>query len=252
MVDPVLKKKSLSKFGRTTNADSGVATTVASFQGTVANETFVTTNLIDEVVCDQADTQTLVIEGHTIDGSGNLTFVVQEATLTGTAPVALSTPLARCTRMYVKAGTFASPASDLTGNVYAYDNTDGQAGGTPTTAAATKCMIVAGQNQSEKCATSISSTDYWFITGLQASCEKGNSATVTVDLEIEVRTIGGVWRPTGQEISLRTGAQSSVFIQFLPYIVVPKNSDVRLVATSNTNDTAVAGRISGFLAKVVA
>ena len=42
------------------------------FQGTVVNETFVSTNLIDSVVSSNgADTQTVQIEGHTICALGD-------------------------------------------------------------------------------------------------------------------------------------------------------------------------------------
>lgn len=120
------KRKSLGKFGRTLNADSNVETTVAQL-GTVgspeSNETFVTTNAIDGVVSAGAsgtDNQVLTIEGHTIDGSGNLTFVVQNVTLTGQTKATLATPLARATRAYVKDGTFGAPATTPEGPCYIY------------------------------------------------------------------------------------------------------------------------------------
>lgn len=34
-------------------------------------------------------------------------------------------------------------------------------------------------------------------------------------------------------------------------LVIPKNTDVRMVALSNTNDTTVSGRIAGILSLVV-
>lgn len=247
------KAKNLTKFGRTSNADSGVATTIAQFQGSVVNETFVSTNIIDSVVSDSAsDTETLVIEGHTIDGSGNLTFVSQEATLTGTTEVTLGTPLARANRAYVKAGTFASPASDLVGNVYIYDNTDGISAGVPVTAAATKCMIVAGSNQTEKCATSISSADYWLINHITVAIPAGAASTVNVEFNFEIRDVanGGVWLPLGVQISLRAGSQS-VYQEIVGYeTIIPKNHDFRAVALSNTNNTEVLCDVSGVLAIV--
>lgn len=247
------KAKSLNKFGRTTNADSAVRTTIGAFQGSVVNETFVSTNIVDSIVSDSAsDTETIVVEGHTIDGSGNLTFVSQEATLTGTTEVTLSTPLARATRAYVKAGTFGSPASDLVGNVYIYDNTDGISSGVPVTAAATKCMITAGDNQSEKCATAVSQSDYWLITSLTVAIAGSSASTVNVEFEIEARDVanGGVWRPLGAKISIRAGSNSVFHENFFPYFIIPKNHDVRAVATSNTNNTEVIADIQGVLAAV--
>lgn len=243
------KSKALNKFGRTVNADTDVKTTVAAFQGSVVNETFVSTNIIDSVVSDSAsDTEVISVEGHTIDASGNLTFVAQQVTLTGTTPVALPTPLARCTRLRVVAGTFAAPASDLVGNVYAYDNTDGETLGVPNTAAATKCMINAGQNTSQKCATSLSSVDYWILTSCYAGMHRSGAAAAAVDIEIEVRQLGGVWIPLGLHLDISTGAQPWKEVLFEPYRVIPANSDVRMVCTASADNQEVSGQISGLLA----
>ena len=155
-VDIISKAKSLAKFGRSENADSGVKTTVGTF-GSVGtpnvNETYSTTNDIDKIVSsDDGDTETLHIEGHTIDASGNLTFVIQTKTLTGQTPATLDTPLARCTRLKVNAsGSFGSPAGDLAGDVYAYAS-DGVTvtSGVPQTNTAVKARITAGINQTEQ------------------------------------------------------------------------------------------------------
>lgn len=251
------KNKSLSKFGRTTNADANVKTTVATF-GSVAtvnvNETFSTTNDIDRVVSSSgSDTsQTLRVEGHYYDGSNNLVFTVQDVALTGQTPAALGTALCRCTRMFVKDGTFASPSTDLVGDVYAYASSGVTVtAGVPQTSTAVKARIIAGQNQTEKCATSVSYQDYWILTQVAASMSKGGGASANVDIEVEVRGQGGVWRPLGFEISLSKGAVSSKTIEIYPHFIVPSNSDVRMIATSDTADTQVSGRITGVLASVV-
>jgi len=252
-----LKHKSLSKFGRTTNADSGTKTTIATF-GSVAtvnvNETFVTTNVIDEVSSSNTnDTEIVTIEGHTIDGSGNLTFIAQDATLTGQTPVTLTTPMARCNRIYVKNGTFASPASDLVGDIYVYAS-DGVTvtAGVPQTSTAVKARIVAGKNQTEKCATSISSVDYWLLTGATVGINKDAGNTVTADFDIEVQERGGVWRPLGLELIARTSGDQKEIIRFEPYLIVPPNSDVRMVVVTNAADTVCTAVISGTLALIEA
>ena len=247
------KSKGLGKFGRTRNADADVKTTVADFQGTVVNETFVTTNIIDAAISTSAnDTGIITVEGHTIDGDGNLTFVVQDVTLTGQTKKALTTPLARATRAYVKNGTFASPASDLQGVVSIYDDTGGQtAGGVPSVAAATKLRIRGdlGLNQSEKAATSISANDYYFIHKVSCGLNKTSGNTVAAgDFDLEVRQLGGVWRSVGMELILRTDSLPSDTVVFEPYIIIPPNSDVRLVVSTNTANTVAAGRFSGVLA----
>lgn len=249
------KSKSLNKFGRSANADTGVRTTVAQFPGTVVNETYVSTNIVDAVVSSSAsDTMTIRIEGHTIDTSGNLTFVVQDATLNGQTEVALATPLARATRLFIKnSGTFDSPqASVFVGNISVYDNTDGITAGVPNTDAAVKLYVVAGQSQSRKAATAISSVDYWFLTSFTAAITGGGPAA-DVEFQIEIRDVanGGVFLPLGAEISLTSSDQTTLPLPFLPLRIVPPNHDVRIVATSSANNTQVSAGAQGYLASVL-
>lgn len=253
-VKHALKPKSLAKFGKTSNADSGVRTTVATFQAdTVVNETFATGNTIDSVIGDNASDagKTVTIEGHTVDGSGNLTFVVQTAVLGNQTRTALTTPLYRATRIFTTKGTFASPATAMVGHVYVYDNTLGAGGatsGTPNEPTATKVMLDAGEQQSEKCATSISSADAWIITRVASGLSRGGGATVNADIDVEVRQQGGVWRPLGLELALRTASLPFKSIELKPYRIVPPNSDVRLIGVSDTANTTLQGSISGWLA----
>lgn len=249
-----LKPKSLIKFGRTANADDGTQTTVAEFQGSVVNETFATSNSIDSIVSSSgSDTETVTVEGHTVDGSGNLTFVVQTATLTGQTAVTLGTPLYRATRAYNAAGTFASPASDLVGNVYVYDATEatGITAGVPDVATATKVMIGAGRQQSEKCATAISQHDAWLITGISTGISRATGGTADVDIDVQIQESGGVFRNTPIEIELRTAATATLYVPCIPFLIAPPNSDIRMVATADTNDTVVSGAINGYLATKV-
>ena len=253
VVDVISKAKSLNKFGTNTTVGTDYET-VAQFQGAVGNETFVSTNLIDSVVSTSgSDTQTIRIEGHTIDGSGNLTFAAQDVTLTGTTEATLSTPLARCNRMFIKAsGTFNSPQAAAVGTISAYDNTDGVASGVPNTAAATKCIIAPTFVQSEKCATSISATDYWLVTDVEVGIGDAGGSANRVTFRIEARDIvnGGVWRPFGRNIVVNIG-QNGVAFRFEPLAIVPKNHDVRVVAKSNTSTAEVFAEIQGYLAQVI-
>lgn len=247
------KKKNLNKFGTNTTVGTSFET-VAQFQNAVANETYVSTNIIDSIVSSNAgDTQTIKVEGHTIDASGNLTFVIQDATLQGQTEVALTTPLARCTRMYVaNSGTFDSPQAAIAGTVVVYDNTDGITAGVPNTDAAVKCLIDAGFTQSEKCATSVSSTDYWFLTDFEAGIGNSGGAANRVTFRVEIRDVanGGVFRPLGRDIVVNVG-QNGVSFKFDPLGIVPKNHDVRVVAMSNSNTAEVFAEIQGILAKII-
>lgn len=255
------KAKSLYKFGR--NRTVGTSwETVAEQQSTEANETFVSTNIIDSIVSSNAgDTQTITVEGHTIDASGNLTFVSQNIALTGQTPATLTTPLARATRAFVApSGTFNSPPAALAGNVSVYDDTDGESSGVPTTASATKLLIIAGETQSEKAATSISQTDYWFIgyfaAGIGVSggnaaigVSGGNAARVTVRMETRDVPNGGVWRPMGVDVALVVG-QPAPPVPFPALRIVPKNHDWRIVAKSDANTAEVFAEAGGVLAAV--
>jgi hypothetical protein len=247
------KAKSLSKFG--TNVTVGTTyETVAQFQGTVASETFVTTNIIDSIVSSSASdtTQTITIEGHTIDVSGNLTFVVQDAILNGQTEVTLATPLARASRLIVKrTGTFGSTPAALIGVVSVYDNTDGITAGVPTTAAATKVLLRAGFTQSNKCQTAISSSDYWFIDSFSAGIGGAGGSADRVTFKVEKRDIinGGPWVPVGREIVVVIG-QNGAHFDFRPYAIIPKNHDVRVSAASNTSTSEVFAEMEGYLAAV--
>lgn len=248
------KAKALRKFGRNETVGTSFET-LAEFQGTVANETFVTTNIIDSIVSDSTSdtTQTIVIEGHTVDGSGNMTFVSQEKTLTGQTEATLTTPLARASRAYVKqSGTFGTTPTDLVGNVYIYDNTDGISSGVPVTAAATKLTIQAGETQSQKAATTISSVDYWIITSFGAAMGiTGGPSVDYVEVRMEIRDIanGGAWRPLGRTITLVPNSVGRDFTTY-PCLIVPKNHDVRLRAKTNANTAEIYGEIAGYLAEV--
>lgn len=247
------KKKSLFKFGETLNADSGVKTTVANFQGTVVNETLATGNTVDSIVSDNVnDTGIVTVEGHYFSGD-DLIFHIQQVTLNGQTPVSLSQALARSTRAAVTDGTIASPAVDLVGNVYVYDSAlaTGVTNGVPDVATATKLMITAGNNQSKKCATSLSSTDYWIVTEIFAAMEKGTGGTVVADIEVECKKLGGVWVPMGLQFDLRSSVVPDFEEVLKPYRIIPPNTDVRMVAVSDGANTEVVGHINGQLATIV-
>ena len=228
VVSVVNKNKSLIKYGVNLDIDAGVSETVWTVGG---NETYPTGNDIDIIVSTSAaDTQSVVIEGHTLSGS-DLTFVTQTLTLNGTTPVSLTTPLYRANRMYNNGST------DFAGTVTVEDN------GT-----SVHLQVVAGDiNQSLKCATSLSSIDYWIVTAFDISVDRTNAASV--DFEFQVREFGKVWR-TRYYMSNNSSAGGKLF-QLEPCIIVPKNADVRVVATSAVNNTGVTASIHGVLASIV-
>ena len=154
------KSKDLLKFGHN-DAVGTSATTIEHLMSGELHETFVSDNLINSVISDNAgDTEDVVIEGHTV-AAGAFTFVVQSATLTGQTAATLTTPLARCTRLY------NNGSNNLLGNVYVTE-TDTYSAGVPDSATKVHLICEAGEDQSEKCSTTISDQDYWIITAIGA------------------------------------------------------------------------------------
>lgn len=230
------KDKDLLKFGRNDLVGTSEAT-IMTLPAGVLHETYVSDNLITHISsADAADTEEVKIEGHTVDGSGNLTFVVQSKTLAGQTKTALDTPLARITQIYNNGST------DLVGPVYGYED-DTVVAGVPQTNAKIHIIVPAGRNNSLKCSTALSQYDYWIVTGWFCDCLDKTSAVAEVSLE--VRLNGKVFR------QLETGSVQnggSDHHDFKPYHIIPANSDVRLVAIADGANTQVAGGIHGVLA----
>lgn len=237
------KSKSLLKFGR----NAGIGTSYETVWEYGGDETYCTTNAIDTISSsDAADTAVIYVEGHTVSDTGadsQFTFVTQTATLNGQNKVVLGTALARVSRAYVQSGTIA-------GDIYVYED-DTLSGGVPTTAANVHITIegaTSGHTQTFKAAATFSNSDYFICTGGYAALNKKTAATV--DLVIEVRQPGGVFRPAGGRIALKTDGTTTKQVTFTPYVIVPKNSDMRVRAIASTTGVEVDASFQGFLAEV--
>jgi hypothetical protein len=236
------KAKSLLKFGKSGNLSTTAGLqTVWSVDG---NEVYVSTNLIDRVVSSSAsDTQEVTIEGHTIEGSGvdaKFTFVVQTATLSGQTPVALTTPLARTSRVNNNGST------EIVGVVAVYEDS-AVTGGVPNDTTKIHIDIPLGFQQSFKAATTFSNTDYFFLTGCYGAVSQ--KQTAAADFYLELREVGKSFR----QIACLTASSSggSFNIEFDPAIIIPRNADVRIRCTTGTNNAVVFTNFRGYLAKVV-
>jgi len=214
------KAKSLNLYGKNASIASGTAETVWVTGGT---ETYLTANSITDVVSANAgDTQDVIIEGYTYSAP-NFTYVSQTATLNGTSAVTLTTALCRAERVYNNDNT------DFAGVVTVLIN-----GG------ATHLTTIG--NQSQKCQTTTASTDYFIITSASFTVDRG--AAAKVDFEIEVRESLKMFRTLyGCTVSDTGGTYDKVFD--IP-IIVPPNSDVRIIATSNAT-CAVKASLHGYL-----
>lgn len=239
------KAKTLIKFGR--NDDLGTAgteKTIMTLFGTETEETYVTDNLIDAVVSDDVlNTQSVVIEGHTLSG-GDFTFVTQTLTLNGQTPVALTTPLARATRIFNNGETKLQTGSQ----VYVYQDSSAVVGGIPQDASLIHVSMAAPFDQSLKCSTTVSSRDYWVLTEGVFAINRNQAARV--DFEIQIRQNGNVFRTQFLTAANNSGT-SSTALTFDPGIVVPKNSDFRVEAIATSNNTGATAQIFGYLATLI-
>lgn len=240
-VSAVQKGKSLLKFGRNDDLDTGSRETIWSAGG---NETFVTANLIDTISSSSSsDTQSVQIEYHTISGSGTssqFTFGLQNVTLNGQNKVTLGVPCARVSRIRNNGSV------SFDGDVYVYEDT-AITSGVPSDTTKIHAEAFAGDNQTFKASTTFSNTDYAFVTSVYGSVKRATSAVI--DLQLEVRSPGGIFLPKFEFSVTQSGGVAQ--IMFDPYLIVPKNNDVRMTGSSNTNNATADAGFSAILAEVV-
>lgn len=233
------KKKSLLKFGENLLVGTAEAT-VMTLGASILSESYVSTNAITNISSSSAsDTGTVTIEGHTIS-AGVFTFVVQSITLNGQTTVALGTPLARVSRAY------NNTAADEVGSVYVYESTAISAG-VPSDLSKAHIIIPVGENQSLKAATTISNSDYAFITQIYASLNKKTAGFAIVRLKI--RNADGVF-----QTKFKRGIQSAgadLNFNLSPYLIVPKNADVIITAEADAANTPVSAGFNAVLASVI-
>ena len=230
------KNKDLLKFGRHENVQT-TSTTLMTLPASTYNETYVATNLITSIISTSAaDGESVTIEGHTV-ASNVFTFVSQTKTLTGQTVATLGTALGRVTRVY------NSDTTELAGVVSVCED-DTYGSGVPVTAAGVHLQIRAGEQQSEKASTTLSSADYWVITSFYADVLE--KVATSADVDLEIRLAGKVFRPIAS-ISCSEGHRGN--FNFKPYLIVPPNADIRLRARASANDRDISGGIEGSLLK---
>lgn len=248
--DCELKPKGLRKFGRTLNADNGALTTIMELPGTERHETFADGNDIDYVCSSSAADagKTIDYEGHYLDGSSRKVFFTEQVTLDasdGRTPVALPRSGNRTTRAKRADGTLAEPATDLVGTISFYRSADTTVtAGVPQTASGVNLQIVAGRQQSEKCASSFSYQDVGILTGGRFWMNRQTGGgTATVLMDVQYRNEGGVWLPMGLEFMLTPNMPSERLDFDGPYPWVRNGADFRAVALSDTDNVTVGARL---------
>lgn len=234
-----VKPKGLRKFGTHDNVSATELETVWEVNG---NEVYISDNLINRAVSSSAlDTQLIEMEGHTIDGDGNKTFVPgQFVTLNGQTPVAFTTPLARHTRAINRGST------ELAGDVYFYQSTSTVTNGVPDNLDLVHNKISGtaspSQNQSQKASTSISQHDWWAIKTWSASVRVKQDTRC--NFYLEVRDKGGVFRVVS---TLACSAGDTRDRKYEPLLIVNPNSDVRIRVIGAAAGAEVSSEINGYL-----
>ena len=237
------KGKTLIKYGRNDNVGtSSDRYTVQQFQGSEQNETYVSSNIIDRIVTDDNTyTGTVSVEGHTISGN-DLTFVIQQVTLNGHTPVALTTPLARATRIFGLSAPMTAGEK-----IYVFED-NATTNGVPDDASKTHVLIEEGFNKTQKCSTSISKDDYWLVTLFYGGVL--NKASRAIDIRLEVRPVGGVFAVESEKSASSDGS-ANFDLASPPILIVPPNTDIRCTTVSSGVSTEVYAGIGGYLASII-
>lgn len=233
------KAKSLLRFGK--SGDMTVDQQQLVWTWILPDEIYLTANTIEYISSSNlTDTQTIRIEGHTIDANGDFTFVVQTVQLNGFESVSLPIPLAR-----VSAANNVS-STDLQGHVYIYEYSIAIAG-IPNNDYAVHLHIPQGSNQSYKAATTFDKDTFAFIT--HGFGGVSNKQTANIEFELQVRPKGGVFTSGA---SIVAGSSSGNFVVDLdPVAIVPANADVRIVATSDNSGAQCFVNFNMYMAKVL-
>lgn len=231
--------RSVLKFGENLDLGADVQEMVWETGGI---ETLLTGNTITRVSSSNvADVGVLfTLEGHTIDGDGNLTRVVQDVILNGQAPQTLPTPLARAERSYT-----ANGISHL-GNVFVYDTTATVTAGVPDTGI--HIQQRATDQQSQKAAISVPHDSYAAVTALQCSIGRTTPSAGRVTFQFFYREQDGIFRNVF-EIGTTTEAGPFEMDLSSPIVLRP-NSDFQVRAVASVNNVRAKATFVAYFAKV--
>lgn len=263
-VDLVGKRKSLHKFGRNIAMSANTEATIWDLG--VAHETYLdgasgtSSNLIDRISSSSgSDTGIIRIEGHYLSAANKFHFVILDATLTGQTPV----DLANATALVDVFGGWSDQlklarvsrvanltATALVGDLYVYQNGQTVTAGVPQDLTLTHAKVRGsdGLNQTNKCATTISDEDFFIVTQIRAGVAKQSAAYV--DFSFQVREPGGVFREKSIGDASRDSGYNPIYTG-PPYLIVPPNSDIRIVGTSSANTTTGIAEFDGILGRLV-
>lgn len=242
------KLKPLRKFG--TNAVVGTTrATVMTLPTGVTDETLPTEDVAISMSSSSGsdtDNNLTLFEGHTSSGT-DLTFSTVSnvgISLTGQTAAPLSLSRTRITR-----ARLTLPA---VGDIYFYETGTALSSGVPTDLTKVHMMIPAGEIQTQKASTAVSAVDYWIITNFTAGVLEKTAAYAQVRVEIKPwTTTTDSWYPATEWLTVASGGGTRNLLESNdPYLIVPKNHDVRLTAIADGASTPITGGMAGFLALV--
>jgi hypothetical protein len=227
--------KSLLRFGRAQN----LGTSETEVNDLNQNETVIAANLIDTVSsANDGDTQTIVVEGHTI-GTDGFTYVKQTVTLNGQNKVALDTPLARCSN------GFNFDSTVLAGKVYIYEDTAIVAG-VPTDLTKVHNTLTVEDNDSVKASATTAKDEYLLITNYWASINKKQSAQC--DLRVKTKQFNKVFRTSG--VASVSEGNGPLLFPLRPFQIVVPNMDVAITAKCSVTGVDLSVGFMGLYAKI--
>jgi len=231
-------RKTLHKFGRYQN----LGTTENGINYLGLDPVHSATNSITTVSSASAsDTaQSVTVEGMTISGNA-LTFASQTVALNGQTKVTLATPLSRVTRI----ANVLGPTATL-GDVYVYE--DGTITGGIPTDLDTVGNVMASTDQSTLFAgTSVSSTNYFILTGFWAYLGKKTSAFA--DIRLKTQIVGtGFYRTRSMGSISNSGGLDKLMV---PYLIISPNTDIDITGTGSTTNIDVFAGFEGFFADII-
>lgn len=198
---------------------------------TKGDEVLPASNLIDTVVSDNAaDTVDVEIGGLTVS-DGDFARVTQTATLNGTTPVELNTVLARATSIKVLGDVKLMGAVKVK-----------QSG-----AGTEHLKINPYHAKSMKATFTTAANEYALVRQFGGDLEM--LISVQARYRLEVREPGGLFLPV---VTMLTSEQiGHVCIDFDPFVVVPPNTDVRVVGRSSAMDASLHAFVNVTLATIV-
>jgi hypothetical protein len=104
-----------------------------------------------------------------------------------------------------------------------------------------------GFQESFKAATTFSDTDYCILTGGFGGVSGKQDASA--DFYLEVRLAGRVFTQKAAVTTSSGGGNWDINLD--PAVIIPRNSDIRVVVQADSNNAVVFASFKGYLAKVI-